>query len=398
MDPWILSCTNCHTRYPLDRLNPRCATCGEPLEAIPPGPGVINRGNPLTQTFVDRYAAFLPLSPMDRDLTLGEGFTPLIRSDRIARRLGMKGILFKNESSNPTWSFKDRGTAACVHHAVARGVTKIGTVSSGNMAASVAAYGAMAGLDTYILVSTRMPPEKINPIAIYGPTTITVSGDYGTLYYESLSLGEKNNIYFINSDVPLRVEGSKTIAFEICEQMSFAVPDYVIIPTSSGGNARGIMKGFDEFRRSGLIDRLPSFICVQAEGCSPIARAYTTQHERIEPFLHADTIAHAIENPYPPSGNEILRQVHARNSIVTAVTDAEILAAQSELASEGFFVQPAATVSLAAAVKLRHRGYLSERDTAVCILTGSGLKYTAVFEHYHFPVREATLENLEDVF
>jgi len=396
MEPWMLACTYCQRQYPLDRLNPRCESCGEPLEAISPGPGAINKVNPLTQTLVDRYAAFLPLSPVDRDLTLGEGFTPLVRSDRIAHRLGMKSILFKNESSNPTWSFKDRGTAACVHHAVARGVTKIGTVSSGNMAASVAAYGAMAGLDTYVFVSARMPKEKINPIAIYGPSIITVSGDYGALYYASLSLGERNDIYFINSDVPLRVEGSKTIAFEICEQMSFAVPDYVIIPTSSGGNARGIMKGFDEFKRSGLIDRLPSFICVQAEGCSPIARAYTAQHDRIDPFLHAETIAHAIENPYPPSGNEILRQVGAGKGIVSTVTDAEILAAQSELAAEGFFVQPAAAVPLAAAVNLRRRGYLSETDTVVCILTGSGLKYTAVFEHYRFPVREATLENLED--
>ena len=388
-------CTNCNEIFPFDRVHPRCDRCGEPLEVPSVEKGSIRQGDALNQTVFERYAEFLPFSPEDQVISLHEGFTPLIESSGIAAELGLQRVFLKDETRNPTWSFKDRGTAAGVMHALGLGYRRIGTVSSGNMAASVAAYGARANLDVCILVDSRIPPEKLNPIAVYNPDLVRVAGDYGRLYFESLKVGRRQGIYFINSDVPLRVEGSKTIAFEICEQMNFEVPDYVVIPTSAGGNLRGILKGFEEFQHCGLIGRVPKIISAQAVGCSPIYHAFVSGEDRVTPFPDPGTIAHAIENPFPPSGNEVLRKVRRQNGIVTAVTDEEILQAQKRLAEEGLFGQPAAAVPLAAVRKLCCEGIMGKDATAACIVTGGGLKYTAALERLDFAIRDCRLQDLD---
>ena len=390
-----LICTKCEKAFPIAQVYPRCDICGEPLEVEKVTGGEITKGNIIHQTILERYADFLPFSKADKTISLQEGFTPLVESSKLASELQVKNILLKNESQNPTWSFKDRGTVSGIQHALSLGYKKIGTVSSGNMAVSVAAYGARAGLKTFILVNANLPFEKLNPIAMYDPVLIKVDGDYGKLYFNSLEIGRQHGIYFINSDVPFRVEGSKTIAFEICEQMNFEIPDFVVVPTSSGGNLRGIMKGFEEFQLCGLIGKVPRIICAQASGCSPIYNAYAENKETISQVENPDTIAHAIENPFPPSGNEALRKIKENDGLSVAVTDDEILQAQKRLAMEGIFVQPAAAVPLAAVEKLGKRNVLGKNCSIVCIITGSGLKYTAVFERYDLKAVECTLENLD---
>jgi len=391
-----LICTHCQKIYPVDRVHPRCDSCAEPLEVERVRAGTITNGDILHQTILDRYANFFPFSEGERTISLREGFTPLVKSSGLASELGVKSLLFKNESQNPTWSFKDRGTVSGVNHALSLGYERIGTVSSGNMAVSVAAYGARAKLRTVILVSADIPPEKLDPIAIYDPLLIQVDGDYGDLYFQSLAIGKECGIYFINSDVPFRVEGSKTIAFEICEEMNFETPDFVIVPTSSGGNLRGIMKGFEEFLACGLIEKMPRFVCAQARGCAPIYKAYSENTKKVSPFQDPDTIAHAIENPFPPSGNEVLRKIKTNGGFFVAVTDREILRAQKMLAAEGIFAQPAGAVPLAALAKLREDTTINEESTVACIVTGSGLKYTAAFEKHDLKVAECRIENLAD--
>jgi threonine synthase len=392
-----LICTKCKTTFPIDGLYPRCDICNEPLEVEKVVTGRINEGNVLNQTILERYADFFPFAKIDKAISLYEGFTPLVKSLRLASELSIKNIFFKNESQNPTWSFKDRGTVAGIQQAVSLGYKRIGTVSTGNMAVSVAAYGARVGLETFILVSASLPPEKLNPIAIYNPILIKVDGDYGKLYFDSLEIGKQNDIYFINSDVPFRVEGSKTIAFEICEQMNFEVPDYVVVPTSSGGNIRGILKGFEEFRLCGLINKVPKVICAQASGCSPIYNAYSSNAEVISRVENPHTIAHAIENPYPPSGNEVLRRIKEHKGTFVAVTDEETLQAQKQLAKMGILGQPASAVPLASVKKLRGQGFLDENDTVVCIVTGGGLKDATVFENHKLRIVNSRLENLNEL-
>jgi len=381
---FALICTQCGKQYPPDRpagrqaaVHPRCDDCNEPLEVEIPTSGNIVPGEPLQQTILERYASFFPFEKIDRDLSLGEGFTPLVKAEHLAGQMGMQHLYFKNESTNPTWSFKDRGTITALQHALSLGYAAIGTVSTGNMAVSVAAYGVRAGLKTYILVGANMPPEKLNPILIHDPILIRVDGDYGNLYFESLAIGRKRAIYFMNSDVPFRVEGSKTIAFEICEQLNFQAPDYVVVPTSAGGNLRGIFKGFREFKNAGLIAGIPRIVCAQAAGCAPIYNAWNKGSEQIERIDNPQTMAHAIENPYPPSGNAVLRLLRENNGQAAAVSEEEIIDAQRELASEGIFGQPASAVPLAAVKQLRQNRTLTGNETVVCIVSGSGLKYTA---------------------
>ncbi|MBP1911225.1 threonine synthase [Thermococcus stetteri] len=342
----------------------------------------------LGKTVWERFWDFWPIEPA-MELSLGEGDTPLVKS-RLGKELGVK-LYLKNETVNPTWSFKDRGTFLAVSYAVKAGYKAIGTVSTGNMAASVAAYAARAGLEAKILVSESASDEKLKAVSVYGADVIRVKGDYGRLYFESLKLGEKLGIYFINSDNPFRVEGYKGIAFEIAEELT---PDYVLIPTSSGGLFRGIAKGFIELKESGLIEELPTLIAVQAEGCSPICRAFGEGKEKIERFENPKTIAKAIANSYPPSGNAVLKLLREFGWECATVSDGEILEAQRELAGEGIFVQPASATGIAALKKLVESGEIEERTKVVSILTGSGLKTLSHAKGRN--VKECQLESLED--
>lgn len=275
------------------------------------------------------------------------------------------------------------------------GYKKIGTVSTGNMAASVAAYGVKANMETFIFVDKKIEHEKLNPIAIYSPHLIKVEGDYGRMYFESLKIGNENGIYFINSDAPIRVEGSKTIAYEICEQLNFEIPDYIIIPTSAGGNARGIDKGFREFKACGYIDKVPRLIIGQASGCSPIYNAYISNAQEISRINSPSTIAHAIENPYPPSGNRVLKMIRENGGGIVAVSDEDILKAQKTLSGTGIFGQPESAVPLAVVERLKRDNFFRGDETIVCIVTGGGLKYTAAFEKHDLKSMECKLEDLK---
>ncbi|WP_297503224.1 threonine synthase [Thermococcus sp.] len=374
-----LRCPICGRTY--EEPVQRCS-CGEPVEFK------ILKGEPyIGKSVWERFWNFWPIEPV-LEFSLGEGDTPLVKS-RLGEELGIR-LYLKNETANPTWSFKDRGTFLAVSYAIKAGYKAVGTVSTGNMAASVAAYAARAGLSAKILVSENADEEKLKAVSVYGGSVIRVRGDYGRLYFESLKLGENLGVYFINSDNPFRVEGYKGIAFEIAEETT---PDYVLIPTSSGGLFRGIAKGFIELMRNGLIEELPKLITVQAKGCSPICRAFREGKARIEHFERPKTIAKAIANPYPPSGNAVLKLLREFNWLCVTVSDEGIIEAQKKLAGEGLFVQPASATGIAALKKLVESGTIPEGTKVVSILTGSGLKTLSHMEGGG--IMECAIGNLE---
>lgn len=389
-----LACTGCTTSLPYGSLESRCPACGEPLEVRGYQQPAIRTSAWPGPTLLERYAEFLPSEGYDPRFSLGEGFTPLVDAPALAAELGVARLLLKNETMNPTWSFKDRGTLVGLSEALEFGCRALGVVSTGNMAASVAAYGARAGLPVLVLVGAETPVEKLAGIAVYAPSIVRVRGNYADLYDRSLKLAS-DRLRFLNSDTPARVEGSKTIAYEICEQMCFEPPSCVIVPTSSGGNLRGIMKGFDEMGNVGLIQSRPRFVCAQAEGCAPICEAWERGINEVRPVSRPNTVAHAIANPRPPSGNAALRRLRATDGGCVAVDDASMLQAQRRLAATGVFGQPEAAVPLAAAALLARRGWWRSDETVVCVITGSGLKYSHSVETPDGAVVECNLDEVD---
>ncbi len=392
-----LICTNCKEIYDDETKTGRCTKCNEPLEIEPVRNGQISEKFPMERGIFKRYSSFFSFLDLDDSLSLGEGATPLVYLGKENSEIKGSNIYIKNEGMNPTWSFKDRGTLTGILRAKAKEIKRIGTVSTGNMAASVAAYAAKAGIQATILVKEEMAEEKIGPIGIYGPRLIKVKGNYRELYSESIRLGQENGIYFINSDAPYRVEGYKTTAFEIYEQLGSRIPDYIIIPTSAGGNFRGIEKGFRELQLSGIIDRMPILIASQAKGCNPIVRAFESGSDKVEQLTEYGTIAHAIENPFPPSGNQVLRLIMKNNGLAVGISEEDIINHQKILAKSGIFVQPASATSLAAANKLINEGTIPADSEIVCIATASGLKFTESLKHHRIDVESCDIEDLENM-
>jgi len=328
------------------------------------------KSNPL-----ERFLDFLPLSDIQPSLCLSQLETPLIPLQRLKEKYSLPHVYVKNETANPTGSFKDRGTVVAVQNCLQAGTTKIGTVSTGNMAASTAAFGARAGLKTFVLVKEDTATEKILSTLIFNPALIRVSGDYGRLFYASLEAGKKLNIRFMNSVDPYRIEGYKVTGFEVFEQLRPHLPRLVIVPVSSGGHILGLMKAFVDLREQGLIESIPKFIGVQAEGCSPIAQAFNAGKEKVERIERANTIAHAISNPAPPAGNLLMKFLREFGGEMMTVDDGEILEAQNELAKyEGIFCQPASATTVAALLKMHRKASLNGDDRIVLIVTGTGLK------------------------
>jgi threonine synthase len=393
-----LECRLCRRDFPYDPFSPFCPACSEPL--LVPSPRPPRAFRPEKSLALERFADLLPLPAVRPELSLGEGSTPLLRLDRLARRLGWDEIYAKNETTNPTQSFKDRGTAVAVQNARRLGFERIGTVSTGNMAASTAAYGARAGLVTYVLLKEGTPVENVRMAGIHRPRLVVVEGDYGRLFTESLALGRRRGIFFMNSIDPFRIEGYKLTGFEIFLQMGGRLPDACFVPLSSGGHLIGLLKSFLELRDLGFADRIPVVVGVQAEGCAPLARAFAAGAPRYEAFENPRTIAHAISNPHPLAGNLVLAMMRAAGGIILSVSDGEMLEAQGGLASEGIFCQPDSATTLAGLARLaRPEGSARpspERGTAVLVVTGSGLKNMKVLDAVDLPLVRVPLAGLDD--
>ncbi len=383
MAKFTLVCSACERTHEPSEKAQRCAVCGEPLLARldlseaswPPSPG----------RWTARFRSFLPFDSIADELTLGEAGTPLVRARSLGKELALRELWFKCEGANPTGSFKDRGTITGLLRVRALGLSHVGTVSTGNMAISVAAYSARMGLRCLVLAGASVPAEKLAPLGLYGANIVRFDGDYGDLYYSSLRLAKDLPVYMVNSDDPFRIEGQKLLFYEIVDQLG-RPPDVVLVPVSSGGNLSALLKAVDELLDLRVLSKPPLVVGVQASGCNPVARAFRNGRETVDRVTHPQTIAHAIMNPYPPSGARALRALRRVGGLILDVGDEEILAAQRDLAAkEGIWVQPDSATTLAAIRRLVSDRQVSQGHSVVCVLTGHGFKDAAALGQHALP-------------
>jgi threonine synthase len=324
-----------------------------------------------------RYKELLPIEDTSKIVTLNEGETALWKSTGLAKVLGLRNLYLKDETKNPTWSFKDRGTSVGVSKAREIGYQIVGCVSSGNMAASISTYAAHAGLRALVLLRTGVPIEKIVHMLICGAEVIAVDMPYPRIYRLGLELSKECGICWVHADAPMRIEGQKTSSFEICEQLGWEVPGKVVVPTSSGGNMSAHWKGWRDMYATKLIEEKPSMVAVQIAAAHPIYDAFRQGKDIVQPVVEGDTIATSICNPDPPSGLRVLRLLRESKGLVEVVDDDEILQAQKLLGrTEGIFAEPGGSSSIAGLKKLVDHGSIDRDETVVAVITGAGIKDT----------------------
>ena len=323
-----------------------------------------------------RYRELLPVRDYEKRVSMNEGGTRLIRCRNLERELRVKEIYVKYEGDNPTGSFKDRGMTVGVTKAVeAKAETTI-CASTGNTSSSLAAYSARAGLSCVVLVpSKRIALGKLSQALIHGARVLAVRGGFDDCLRIVKELSEDERFYLLNSINPFRLEGQKTAAYEIYEQLGGSAPDYLLIPIGNAGNIVAYWKGFKDLENLGLIDGLPRFMGAQAAGASPIYKAFIEGAEKIKPVENVETVATAIRIGNPVNWKRALRAVRETGGLVEVVTDEEILQAQRVLASrEGVFAEPAGAAPIALLFKAVKRGLIDSDSRVVCIATGHGLK------------------------
>ena len=355
---------------------PRC-DCGEPFWVATDPDGFDWPGDGDRSLW--RYGDLLP-GERPMGLAAGAGGTPLVRAPRLDGDVGAH-VHVKYEGGNPTGTFKDRGSAVGVSVAAAEGYGAVGTVSHGNMARSMAAHAASAGLDCVVLVPADIPPSRLGLIARHDPTILRVEGEYGRLYEEAIRVGRERAVAFVNSDTPLRVAGQKTTGLEVAESFAPDAPDAIVMPVSSGGHASGVWKAFRELNAAGLVGTVPRLYFVQAAACAPIAEAWARGEETVTPVEGGETVAYSIANADPPSGNRVLAAARETGGGVLAVEDGAILDARRALAERaGLFVESACATSLAGARVLAQRGDLGADEDVVLVATGTGFTEREVDE------------------
>ncbi len=374
-----LKCRECGREYPIEPSY-TCSWCFGPLEVaydydairaatsrerIAHGPANIWR-----------YADLLP-SDHHPDIDLGAGFTPLVRAERLAAELGLGEVWVKNDTLNPTNSFKDRVVNVALAKALEFGFEVAACASTGNLANSVAAHAARAGLQSYVFVPANLEAGKIVTTAVYGGNLVAVDGNYDDVNRLCAELAGTYPWAFVNVNVrPYYAEGSKTLAFETAEQLGWTTPDHVVVPIASGSQLTKIHKGFHELHRVGLLDEAPEVRVsgAQALGCSPVASAFLEGRDVIKP-VKPDTIAKSLAIGNPADGYFAIDAVRSTGGGMAAVTDDEIVEGIRLLArTEGIFAETAGGVTIATLQRLAASGVIRPDERVVVYITGHGLK------------------------
>jgi threonine synthase len=331
-----------------------------------------------------RYRKFLPVTS-ENPIDVGTGMTPLVRSHRLARRLGLKKLYIKNDAVNmPTLSFKDRVVSVALTRARELGFTTVSCASTGNLANSTAAIAAHAGLDCCVFIPADLEAGKILGSLVYSPTLMAVKGNYDQVNRLCSEVANTHGWGFVNINLrPYYSEGSKTLGFEVAEQLGWELPDHIVAPLASGSLYTKIYKGFQEFVEVGLVEgKEVKFSGAQAEGCSPIAQAYKEQRDFIKP-VKPNTIAKSLAIGNPADAVYALDVAKKTGGHIESVTDSEIIEAIKLLAeTEGIFTETAGGTTVAVLKKLAEAGKINPDETTVVYITGNGLKTQEAIQGY----------------
>ena len=411
-----LLCPTCGLTLSLGLIGP-CPSCGELMECIYPAEALRCLWKPMGAGNLERgLSRYLPLLPVTRTLpSLGEGDTPLLRSNTLAERVGLSNLFFKNEAVNPTGSFKDRGAVIAVARALEDRAPGLLTASTGNAAAALAAYCAFQRLRCLVLFSWGSPLSKLRQALAYGAHCIQVKGLFdgepGTFIQLLIGLSKRLGLdlaFFWAPINPYLLEGMKTIAYEIVAQMGGRVPDAVICPVGGGDGLAGQWRGYQDLQRAGVIHRLPRMIGVQPSGAAPLVASFQQGVDRVLPIKEAHTVASGLRVTF--SGDHALRAIQSSGGTAIAVEDSQILKFQRLMPRlEGIWVEPSGVVGVAALPTLIEAGLIRPEERVVCIMTGAGFKdqhhdgvpapaqsrVTTATPDAEIPVAEFDLEEIE---
>jgi threonine synthase len=377
-----LECGACGLSHEARRLHNLCRQCGKPLlvryDLDRAAQSLTKESLSGRRADLWRYREVLPVEDDENIVTLGEGWTPLLSARELAARVGLRELLIKDESQNPTQSFKARGMAAAVSMAKELGVRKLAVPSAGNAAGALSAYAARAGLEAHIFMPRDTPRANIIECEQTGAHVTLMDGLITDCGAEVARLKETEGWFDVSTlKEPYRIEGKKTLGYELAEQLDWELPDVIIYPTGGGTGLIGMWKAFDEMEAMGWIGgKRPRMVTVQAEGCAPIVRAFEEGKRFADEFPNAATTASGLRVPRAIGDFLILDALRASNGTAVSVTDEELLAATREIgASEGLFCAPEGAACLPALRKLIAAGQVKTEERVVLFNTGAGVKY-----------------------
>lgn len=354
-----------------------CSWCLGPLEVVCDGTSPSRERIEAGPPSVWRYADLLPvLTPQSLPDDLGAGFTPLVRAPQLAARLGVGELWLKDDTRNPSGSFKDRVVSVALAAARSFGMDTLACASTGNLANAVAAHGAKAGMSTYVFIPEDLEQAKIVTSAVYGATLVAVRGNYDQVNRLCAEVADERGWAFVNVNLrPFYAEGSKTLGFEVAEQLGWELPDHVVVPVASGSQLVKVGKAFDELVAHGLVTDHPVRISgAQAAGCNPVAAAFKAGSDTIRP-VKPKTVARSLAIGDPADGHWAVRTVRKSGGALEDVTDDEIIDGMQLLAAtEGLFAETAGGVTVATLAKLARQGIIGPDERVVALITGHGLK------------------------
>jgi threonine synthase len=374
-----LKCRECGKEYePSFRYV--CEECFGPLDVKYIYPDSIKRETfeSRTEKTYWRYFELLPIKNKNNIVSINSGFTPLQKANNLGKDLKLTTLYIKNDSVNPTFSFKDRPAGVAVSRAKETNLKAVGCASTGNLASATAAHAAVANMPCYIFAPSDLEYAKIAQALAYGGKFVAVDGTYDDANRVASVIGDSKGIGIVNINMrPYYVEGSKTLAYEVAEQLNWKVPDYLIIPVGSGAMLNAICKGFEELNEIGLIEDVSNLkiIAAQPHGCSPVVDAFKSNSDEIFPVEKPDTIAKSLAIGDPGDGIYVLKRLKQYHGFAESATNQEIIAGILKLSkTEGIFTEPAGGVSVAVMQKLLDEGKIDRDSNIVCYITGNGLK------------------------